>query len=494
MARDTVPTTPDAVLGPPVYVIGGGPGGLAVAAALRARGVRAVVLEKAPTVAAGWRRHYDRLRLHTTRRRSALPGLRLPRAFGRWVARDDLVRYLEKYAETHDLEVVTGVEVLRIERAPAAGGADGAPGGDADGGADGAPVQTSGGTPGAAGAGDRWVLHATGGRRLTSRAVVVATGAAHTPRVPRWPGVDAWEGKLLHSAAYRSPAPYAGRDVLVVGAGNSGAEIAVDLVEGGAARVRLAVRTAPHLVRRSVLGWPAQATGVLVRRLPVWPADRLLRLLQRLTVPDLSAYGLPRPADGPYARLRRDGAVPVYDTGLIDAVRRGRVEPVAAVASFGPGKVTLADGSVADPDTVIAATGYDRALEPLVGHLGVLDEEGRPVVRGGRTAQGAPGLYFAGYTHPLSGLLREVAREARRIAKAVAAVPQPPAPYGVHGPHGPAAPGRTRRRGRRGADTGPAVGAGTRTGAGTGAGAGGREDDRPAVLPPGLMPPVSLPR
>lgn len=102
----------------PVYVIGGGPGGLATAAALGQHGIRAVVLEKSDSVAASWRNHYERLHLHTTRRLSALPGLPIPRSYGRWVGRDNVVRYLERYAEHHRLEVVTGVEVSRIERSP----------------------------------------------------------------------------------------------------------------------------------------------------------------------------------------------------------------------------------------------------------------------------------------------------------------------------------------------------------------------------------------
>lgn len=454
-ASSPPPAPPAPVLGPPVYVVGGGPGGLAAAAALRERGVRAVVLEKSPAVAASWRRHHDRLRLHTTRRLSSLPGLPMPRSFGRWVSRDDVVRYLEGYAEVHGLEVVTGVEVLRIERAARSGdGRDGDAGGA------------------------RWVLHASGGRRLTTRAVVVATGAARVPVLPSWPGRDEWAGDLRHASAYRSAAPYTGKDVLVVGAGNSGAEIAVDLAEGGAARVRLAVRTVPHVVRRSVAGWPAQATAILVRWWPVWAADRLLRALQRVTVPDLSAYGLPRPGTGPYARLRRDGSVPVYDTGLVEAVRRGRVEPVAAVAGFEEGGgVALADGSSVLPDAVIAATGYRAALEGLVGHLGVLDGRGRPRAYGARTAAGAPDLYFVGFVRPLGGLLRELAAEARRVARAIAATPQPPAPYGVHGGHGPneasRAPGAAA-----GKDGGPAR----------------HPDGAPEFLSPGTFPPVSLPR
>ncbi|MET7478661.1 NAD(P)/FAD-dependent oxidoreductase [Streptomyces sp. NPDC005648] len=383
MADSAPPPTPSPGL--PVYVVGGGPAGLSVAYALRARGIRAVVLEKSDAVGASWRRHYDRLHLHTTRRLSALPGLPMPRRFGRWVARDDVVRYLEKYAEVHELEIVTGVEVDRVERTPD---------------------------------GTAWLLHATGGRELTGAAVVVATGYNHTPYVPDWPGLDGYTGDFTHACDYRAPAPYAGRDVLVVGVGNTGAEIAVDLVEGGASRVRLAVRTAPHIVRRSTAGWAAQYTGVLVRRLPAAVVDRLARPMARLSVPDLSAQGLPRPDTGLYTRAKQ-GAIPVQDVGLIDAVRKGRIEVVAAVEGFEAGKVVLADGTRISPEAVVAATGYVRALEGLVGGLDVLDARGGPVAHGSRTPKDTPGLHFTGFTTPISGTLREVAMDAEKIAKAV---------------------------------------------------------------------------
>lgn len=198
-----------------------------------------------------------------------------------------------------------------------------------------------------------------------------------------------------------------------------------------------------------------------------------------MTVPDLSAYGLPRPGTGPYARLRRDGSVPVHDTGLVEAVRCGRVEPVAAVVGFEDGGVALADGSVVRPDAVIAATGYRDALEGLVGHLGVLDGRGRPRAYGARTAAGAPGLYFVGFTRPRGGVLRELAVEARRVARAIAAVPQPrprtgctatTARPGCPGPRDPGTAGE--------AEGGPAH----------------RPDDPPELLPPGALPPVGLPR
>ncbi|SFJ77341.1 Pyridine nucleotide-disulphide oxidoreductase [Streptomyces pini] len=369
----------------PVHIIGGGPGGLATAAALKERGIRSVVLERADSVGASWRGHYDRLRLHTTRRRSALPGMPIPRSYGRWVRRDDLVRYLEEYALHHRLEIAAGVEVTRVDRVD-----DGS-----------------------------WLLRANGGRELAAPVVVVATGHNHTPRVPDWPGRDSFKGELLHARSYRDARPYEGRDVLVVGTGNTGTEIALDLAEGGAARVRLAVRTPPHIVRRSTLGWPAQATGIAVRRLPVRMVDSMARGLAKVSLPDLSPYGLPRPEAGLYTRVRQ-GAIPVQDTGFVKAVRQGRIEPVAAVESFDGSEITLADGSAIAPDAVIAATGYRRGLEEMVGHLGVLDERGLPRARGPRTLPTAAGLYFTGYTNPISGMLRELAIDARKIARAVA--------------------------------------------------------------------------
>ncbi|MFH8366141.1 flavin-containing monooxygenase [Streptomyces sp. NPDC018031] len=371
---------------PPVYVVGGGPGGLATAAALGERGIRTVVLERSDAVGASWRGRYDQLRLHTTRRLSALPGLSIPRSCGRWVGRDDLVRYLERYADHHELDVVTGVEVSRVER----------------------PEDGTG-----------WLLHATGGRRLTAPAVVVATGFNHTPRLPDWPGGDGFTGELLHAAHYRNPEHYRDRDVLVVGAGSTGTEIAVELARGGAARVRLAVRTVPHIVRRSTAGCSAQRAGVLARRLPRRAVDRAARTVTRVTVPDLSGHGLPRPRTGLYTRAL-EGALPVQDTGLLAAVRAGRVEIVPAVESLDGEKVVLADGSRVCPDAVIAATGYRSALDRLVGHLGVLDERGRPLAHGPRTVGSAPGLHFTGFTNPVSGTLRELAIDAQRIARTLA--------------------------------------------------------------------------
>ncbi len=358
-----------------VAIVGAGPAGLATGARLRRAGIEPVVLERGQ-VGDAWRTRYDRLHLHTVRWLSGLPGMGIPRTAGRWVPRDALVEYFERYAVANRLDVRTGVSVERID-------------------------------PG-------FLLRTSTGE-LEARAVVVATGNSNQAFVPDWPGRDRYRGELVHSSRYANPAPYAGKDVLVVGSGNSGAEIAVDVAEGGATRVRLAVRTPPAIVRRARFGVPAQLIGLAIRPLPLPVVDRLGRFLRRATIPDLAPYGLPVPEGGPYSRFLESHVVPIVDVGIVDAVQQGTVEVVAGVTELDETGVVLADGTRIQPDAVIAATGFRPALEPLVGHLGVLDSRGDP------HGPAVEGLYFTGFEPQLGGLLRELRRESRVIAKAIAA-------------------------------------------------------------------------
>jgi putative flavoprotein involved in K+ transport len=375
----------EALLRLPPVVIGAGPAGLAAAAELKRRGFDPVVLERADCVGSAWRdRRYDRLRLHTVRRLSGLPGARIPRAYGRWVTRDDFRAYLDEFARANGIQPRFGVQARRIERE-----------------------------------GEGWRVETVDGP-VGAHAVVVATGYSNDPWVPDWPGRTSFTGGLVHSADYRNPVPYAGQSVLVVGAGNSGAEIAVDLVEGGAQTVWLSVRTPPNIVRRDRFGIPSQLIGIAVQPLPTRALNVVGRTLRRLTVPDLSDYGLPAPRDG-YTQLEQTGTVPILDVGIVDAVRSRRVTVVAAVERFDGAHVVLVDGSRVRPDVVVAATGYRPALEPLVGHLGLLDERGSPVVQGAETHPDAPGLYFVAMSIRLGGLVRAAAREAGAAARAIAA-------------------------------------------------------------------------
>jgi hypothetical protein len=241
------------------------------------------------------------------------------------------------------------------------------------------------------------------------RVIVVATGYTRLPQLPRWPGT--FDRPMVHSVEYRNPRPYRNQDVLVVGAGNSGTEIAVDLAEGGAARVRIAIRTPPNILRRDVKGFPIQLLGIVFRRLPPRLLDALIAGLRRATVPDLSAYGLPR-RSAPFSQFQRTGTVPIFDVGLIDAVRSGVIEVVPGVNALDGPAAVLADGSRVFPDAVVAATGYRHWLEPLVGHLTAIGDHGIP--------SSLSGLHFIGMRIPVSGFLHEVSMDARQMARDVA--------------------------------------------------------------------------
>ncbi|MDX6465394.1 MAG: putative flavoprotein involved in transport [Gaiellaceae bacterium] len=362
-------------------IVGAGSAGLATGALLRRAGLEPVLLEAGPEPGAAWRQRYDRLHLHTPRLLSGLPGRRIPRRLGRWVARDGLLDYFRDYAEGEKLDVRTGIRVERIDRD-----------------------------------GDAWLLATTQGR-LRAADVIVATGYNGDPFIPQWPGLDGFTGEVIHSSAYRNPAPFAGRDVLVVGAGNSGAEIATDVADGGASRTRLSVRTPPQILRRATAGIPAQLIGIAIRKVPPSWVDPISKAQRRLSIPDLAAHGLPRPELGVRSSFIATGTTPVLDVGIVDAVRHGRVEVVAAVESFDGPEVLLADGSRIDPDVVIAATGFRAGLDELVGHLDVLGPRGLPVATDGRPA--LPGLWFVGFTPTLGGQLREGSIAARRVAAAV---------------------------------------------------------------------------
>ena len=364
-----------------LLVIGAGPAGLAVAGAARAAGLETEVVEASTAVASSWRGHYDRLHLHTTRRLSGLPGRAIPADSGTWVGRDDFIAYLEDYARGLRIRFQTPVERLDREQ----------------------------GTWRASTATDT----------LEATHVVVATGYNHTPHLPDWPGRDGFSGELIHSATYRNAEPYRGRDVLVVGSGNSGAEIAADLVEGGAQKVWISIRTPPNIVRRNVGPLANQHLGIAVHRLPVGLVDRVSLLLQRLTIGDLTRYGLKSPEQGAFTRILQDEQIPLIDVGFLAQLRAGRIQVVPGVDRFDGAQVFAGDQRLS-PQAVIAATGYTRGLEPMVGHLDVLAPGGRPLVHAPRAHPKAPRLYFVGYTNPIVGNLYEVARVASRLAAGLA--------------------------------------------------------------------------
>ncbi|HEY6895555.1 MAG TPA: NAD(P)/FAD-dependent oxidoreductase [Rhodanobacteraceae bacterium] len=350
-------------------IVGAGPAGLAVGAALRRAGLPFEIIEQGDAVGASWRRHYDRLRLHTPKETSALPFVPFPKSAPRYPSRDEVIAYLDGYAQTFDLAPLFGVEAVRCERA-----------------------------------GDRWRVETTRGER-EARHLVVATGFSRVPRRIAWRGLDTFPGAVLHSSEYTSGSRFRGQRVLVVGFGNSGAEIALDLAECGAEST-VSVRGAVNVVPREILGVPITQLGRAGRLLPLGIADRINALIVRLAVGDLARFGLRQRSDGPLAEIVRTRQIPVVDVGTLAAIRQGRIAVRPAVESSAHEAVRFVDGRLETFHAIVLATGYETALDALFG---------------GAPLEPASGLHFCGFNIVPAGLLREIAIEAPRIAARIAA-------------------------------------------------------------------------
>jgi cation diffusion facilitator CzcD-associated flavoprotein CzcO len=228
--------------------------------------------------------------------------------------------------------------------------------------------------------------------------------------------MDTYAGALLHSRDYRNGEAFRGRDVLVVGFGNSGGEIAVDLAEHGA-RPAIAVRSPVNVLPRDLLGLPILTWAIALARLPTAVADALAAPLVRASVGDVTRLGLRKAPDGPLESVRRRARVPLIDVGTLALVRAGRIAVRPGVARFREDGVEFEDGRTERFDAVVLATGYRPDVARLLASPdGALDGEGRPRRSGGELM---PGLHACGYHVAPTGMLREIAREARGIAAAI---------------------------------------------------------------------------
>jgi cation diffusion facilitator CzcD-associated flavoprotein CzcO len=364
---------------PEAIIVGAGPAGLASAMAMRAAGIEVAVFEKAGCVGAVWRRHYDRLHLHTDRKHSGLPGMAMPPAYPTYPSRLQVVEYLESYAARFDIRPVFDTSVSSIRR-------DGA----------------------------QWCAQTAQGP-IRAPVVVVATGIADAPYRPSWPGLESCRIPVIHSSEYRNPEPFAGKRVLVVGFGNSGGEIALDLANAGV-DVALAVRGPVQILPRELLGFPILAWAILYRPLPARLVDRINAPILRLATGPIEKWGLRRAAKGPRQMVEEDGRAPLIDIGTLDRIRDRSIEIRRGIERLTPDGVVFADARTEEFDAIILATGFRPDLRSLVPDVdGVFDSHGMPRVTGQATS--APGLYFCGQITSSTGQLREIGLEARRIAE-----------------------------------------------------------------------------
>jgi indole-3-pyruvate monooxygenase len=361
-------------------IIGAGPAGLAVGACLELAGVKAVILERGDRVAPAWSHHYERLHLHTAKDHSGLPHFPFPAEYPLFPSRVEMIRYLEMYAEHHHLFPHFGEEAINVY------------------------------------AGDGVWHCETSTSHYTSNNIVVATGYNRVPNAPRWPGQDEYQGDLLHSSSYVNAAPYRDARVLVVGIGNTGAEIALDLAENGA-HPTISVRSPMNVIPREFRGRSTQATAVKLSWLPAVVRDKVASAISRAAFGDLAQYGLRRPEYGPIRQIERFGRIPVIDVGTLAAIRAGRITVAPNIARFTETGVVYDDGGEATFDAVILATGYRTGLESFLADAArVLDARACPA----RDGEALPGLFFVGFAKPKAGVLREINISARAVARSIA--------------------------------------------------------------------------
>ena len=376
-----------------VTVVGAGPSGLSAAFELTRSGFTPLVLERTLAVGDVWRHHYDGLRLNSGRYYSALPGSKFPLSASGWPSRDAVVSLLASMPERGRFSVQTGVEIKKVsydrER-------------------------------------DVWQIISTDNQQFESRAVVIAVGANRIPVIPEWEGKNTFTGEIIHSSQFRNAQDYAGKHVLVVGSGNSSAEIASRLAEH-AASVTMSVRTPPQILPKSIYGIPLIGIGVWTRHLPMALVDGLLGFLRRTMIGDLSAYGLPSPTMPMSKQYAINNVVPILYRPFIDDVRAGRIKIVGtiqkisdkAVEIFSTVTTSQNNGTTRTihPDVIVAGTGFRTGFPELIQVPGITDEKGKSKVTSDQEFPDAPRLYFIGQVNPLSGQLNEIRQEAGKIAQ-----------------------------------------------------------------------------
>jgi putative flavoprotein involved in K+ transport len=343
-----------------VIVIGGGQAGLTVGHHLAQQGRRFVILDAEARVGDVWRRRWDSLRLFTPRHLDGLDGLRFPGPRDTFPTKDEMADYLESYAEHFALPVRSRAKVDKVEQR------------------------------------DGRYLVTAGARRFEAEQVVVAIGSYQEPRVPAFARELDPSIVQLHSSEYRSPSQLRAGAVLIVGAGNSGAEVAMDLAK----------QHPIYLAGRNTGEVPFRITGWLGRNI-------LCRLLLRLVFHRVLTMNNPI---GRKARPKIVGrGAPLIRTKH-EQLRAAGVEHTARVAAVRNGKPVLEDGRTLDVANVVWCTGFHPSLSFI--DLPILDEHGEPRHTSGVVEQ-APGLYFVGlhFLHAMSSsMIHGVGRDAARIA------------------------------------------------------------------------------
>ncbi|PKA60008.1 putative indole-3-pyruvate monooxygenase YUCCA8 [Apostasia shenzhenica] len=377
-------------------IVGAGPSGLAVAACLREHGVPFVVLERSDCIASLWqRRTYHRLKLHLPKQFCELPRLPFPPGYPPYPSRRQFVDYLQSYAQHFDISPRFNHSVRsahfdetsglwRVNSLVAGSGGDSRCG----------EVEYIG----------RWL--------------VAATGENAEKVVPEMQGLTEFGGRVVHVCDYKCGEVFAGERVLVVGCGNSGMEVSLDLCEHGA-YPSLVVRDSVHVLPREIYGKSTFELAVLLMKwLPVRVVDKLMLILSWLVIGRTEKYGLRRPSAGPLELKSRSGRTPVLDIGALGKIKSGEIAVVPGVKRFSAGKVEFVNGNVREIDSVILATGYRSNVPSWLQGSDFFAADGFPRRPFPNSWKGKSGLYAVGFTkRGISGASSDAAMIAKDIGR-----------------------------------------------------------------------------
>lgn len=347
-------------------IIGAGPSGLAVAACLRARGVPSLVLERAHCIASLWQlKTYDRLRLHLPKQFCELPLMKFPAQFPTYPSKQQFVEYLEEYAARFEILPAFNESVVSAEYDDGTG---------------------------------FWRVR-TDKAEYVTRWVVAATGENAEVVAPEIEGTTEFGGEVVHTSGYKNGSRFRAKKVLVVGCGNSGMEVCLDLCHHRALP-SIVVRDAVHVLPREMLGKSTFGLSMwLLKWLPITLVDKLLLVLARVLLGDTTRLGLTRPHMGPLQLKNLSGKTPVLDVGTLDKIKRGDIKVYPAIKRLKYHAVEFIDGRTDNFDAIILATGYKSNVPSwLKGSEMFSDEDGLPKKPFPNGWKGEPGLYAVGFT------------------------------------------------------------------------------------------------
>lgn len=359
-------------------IIGAGPAGISLASLLNKEKIPFILLEKSGNVASSWRGHYDRLHLHTVKSFSHLPLLPFPKRYPRYVSRDLLISYFDSYIAEFQINPIFNTEVRKITEKD-----------------------------------DGWVVSTTT-TEYSSKRVVVATGYNNIPSSPNWESLSSYSGEVLHSKFYKNGTAFKNKKVLVIGAGNTGAELVLDLYEHGAIP-SICIRSPLRVVPRDLLGVPMQISAIILNKLPLFLADMISQFLLYITVPNLKKFGISTPPYGSVRQVKEHEKIPLIDIGTIDLITKNQVIVYPGIKKFSKLDIEFEDGRVEKFDAIILCTGYKTGLNNFFSNSSdFLDEKGYPLKKGEEVKKG---LYFAGFNNHLTGFLNYIGVESEKISK-----------------------------------------------------------------------------